>query len=480
MTGTAVDNVVLLVVDALRRDRVGVHGGHGLTPRLDKLADSAAVFEQAYACINTTDPSITTMMTGQYPLRHGLVNHGGQVTDTERERLAGTVPLPERLRPDYRTIGCDVLGRWHERGFDEYLNPADAARGTVTSTLDSALSPVPTPLERRIRSGYRWLRDLGSADGSGLQYADADAVTRSLADAIDEVDRHWFAFGHYWDTHVRYDPPDEYLAAVGDRTYEDGDVPLTDRLADIGDSYWGRRLHEDLAPECETVGDVKRRYDAAVRYVDAQIGRLLDELDRRGLREDTAVVVTADHGESLTEHGVFFDHHCLYDQSIRVPLLIDAPGFDGQEDGFVQHFDLAPTLLDLLGEPIPETAFDGVSLVAADGDRTPDRDAVFAEEAHTTRRRAVRTRQHKYISLTAGEMVCDYCDVTHGPELELYDLETDPAETMNRAETDPDRAAALQHRLEQWTQALPNPETGRPVEAVDGDVLELLEDMGYK
>lgn len=480
MTGSEVQNVVVLVVDALRRDRVDAYGGDGLTPRLDEFADSAAVFEQAHACINTTDPSVTTIMTGQYPLRHGLVNHGGQITDAERERLAGTVPLSERLRPDYWTVACDVLGRWHERGFDEYLNPADTARGPVTSALDSALSTVPAPAERWVRNGYRWLRNRGSTGGSRMQYVDADAVTRSLIDAVAVADRPWFVFGHYWDTHVRYDPPDEYLEAVADRTYEDGDVPLADLLADVEDSYWGRRLREDLTPGCETVGDVKRRYDAAVRFVDAQIGRLLDELDRRGQREDTAVVVTADHGESLTEHGVFFDHHGLYDQSMRVPLLIDAPEFDGRDDRLVQHFDLAPTILDLLGQPVPEAAFDGVSLVATDEDATLGRDAVFAEEAHTTRRRAVRTRRHKYISLAASDAECNYCDVAHGPERELYDLEADPDETANHAETDPDRVATLEDKLEQWTRTLPDPETGSPVEGVDDDVLELLEDMGYK
>ena len=89
----SVENVLLIVVDALRTDRVGVYGGSDLTPNIDSIADDGEVFEQCYSCINATDSSLTTILTGTYPTHHGVLNHGQNITDEERQYPSGTTPL---------------------------------------------------------------------------------------------------------------------------------------------------------------------------------------------------------------------------------------------------------------------------------------------------------------------------------------------------------------------------------------------------
>lgn len=213
--------------------------------------------------------------------------------------------------------------------------------------------------------------------------------------------RPWYGYIHYYDTHTGYNCSKEHLEAVQGRSYEDGNLTIGElkqkypKLREVIDA---RLNYKDI----DTVGDLKRRYDASIRTVDEQIGHLLETLKRRGELEDTAIIITSDHGECLTEHGVLFNHAELYDESWRVPLLVDAPRFEGTETRFVQYFDVLPTVLDLLDRSYRSEQFDGVSLVP-DGKRSLSRDAVFAEQTHDARRRAIRTDRFKYIRRLEGD-----------------------------------------------------------------------------
>lgn len=472
---TTVENVLVIVIDALRRDRVGAYGDSELTPNLDRLAADGAVFERCYAPINATDAAMTSLLSGCYPTRHGVLNHGRNVTRREREAVAAVELLPELLADTHERFAVDLLGRWHRRGYDEYVNPDRADRSSLVNLAGRYVARAPEPIRRAAERAYRLL---GSVQEGPTSYGiDGERATDAAIDRIEAADSPWFGLVHYWETHCPYVAVEDCPGArdrLADRTYDETPLSALFDRHDHPDGHWIGWLRDHFG-DCATVGDVVRRYDAATWWVDAQVGRLLESLRAAGIAEETAVVVTADHGESLTGHGILFDHHGLYEPSIRVPLLVDAPGLGGRDDRFVQHFDLVPTLLSLLGREYDPARFDGESLV----DGGWDRGAAYAEEGHTTRKRAIRTDRYKYVTRLPDGGPCRYCGYAHGDDEELYDLRADPGETENLVDDRPDVARSLSDRLSTWVEARPDPGSGRASTGADEAALERLEDMGY-
>lgn len=476
-----VENVLLVVIDALRVDRVGVYNDTKLTPNIDALATQGGIFEECYSCINATDPSLTTILTGQYPTRHGLVNHGERITNKERQYIAGTQSLAERINNSHTTIAVDILGRWHQRGFTHYLQDWSSNRAErlqqaqVRELLAQIVHRLPDSLKQNIHSIYRQI-----AGERSLSQAEGDTITNTVLNIIDQSDEPWFALAHYWDTHLPYNSGNAYSKVIDERSYEDGDKPLTELLETIEGSSWAENLCDGLLGDAETVGDVKRQYDAAIYRTDQEVGRLVNYLKSTGELENTAIIVTADHGESMTEHDIFFDHHGLYDPSLHVPLIIRAPKFEGHETEFVQHFDLAPTILELLGKEYKKEWFDGISLVpTADDMRRIDRDAIYAEEAYTARRRCIRTDSYKYITRLDNKDTCRYCNIKHSSGDELYDVVSDPDETENIIDMYPEVTTQLAESLDLWINELPNPDEDEVNFEEDPGVMQRLEDMGY-
>jgi len=168
--------------------------------------------------------------------------------------------------------------------------------------------------------------------------------------------------------------------------------------------------------------------------------------------------LTSDHGESLTEHNIFFDHHGLYDVTIRVPLIIWCPSMFSsyvRVSSLVQHVDLVPTLLDILN--IDEKYdFNGKSLVPLiKGERDCIHSFVYVEEAHTQRKRAIRMENFKYIYALSNEgAVCRYCGFIHRGTEELYYLRKDPQELLNVVEVYLRVTQELEETLEGWISLL--------------------------
>lgn len=469
--GAEIENAVLIVVDALRNDRVGAYSDCDLTPNIDALAEEGEIFESSYACINTTDPSITTILSGQYPTRHGVLNHADRVTEREMRFAAGIETLPQKLRSGFDTLAIDTLERWHERGFDTYINPRESDPSQLRHVASRIARMFPSFVERAAQDAHsRIIANLHRPPDSG-------EITAEAISLIDFTDRQFFLFVHYWDTHIPYIPLDDHPDKLRNRTY-DHDETLQEMLDSIRESQWAEQL-EWLAGEATTASEMVRKYDAGVLKVDRAIGRLVDHLKKLGVYDETAIVITADHGESFTEHGIYFDHHGLYDPTVRVPLIIKAPGFEGREDQFVQHFDIVPTVLDVLGEEYEDDRFEGVSLADHGGTRNLDREAVYMEEAHTVRRRAVRTKSHKFIFTVEGSNECRYCGITHGPSEELFDIETDPGERRNIVDDEPQLKTKLEDRIHFWIGDLPDPVEQDSSFEVSGELEEHLEEMGY-
>ena len=188
-------------------------------------------------------------------------------------------------------------------------------------------------------------------------------------------------------------------------------------------------------------------YDAEIRHADDGIAQILETLERIGLSENTLVVLTGDHGESMSEHDIYFDHHGLYDDVVHVPLMMRLPGVIESGKIFepmTQHLDLAPTLLEAIGAKIP-VSMEGKSLwsVATGGSSIGGWDRVISCECTWQAKWSLRTNTKKFILSREP-------DRHNMPLRELYDLTNDPGETRNLAISNWREAEAMEGELEAW------------------------------
>ncbi len=438
----AAPNVVLIVVDTLRADRLGSHGNpRGLTPHLDRLAAEGVQFENAQAHAPWTLPSVASLLTSLHPVQHGAggsldlsaLERGGAATPRFRALSPEVETLPERFRANgYRTasvVNVDFLGTNFglARGFDtcdeQWYGSNDRVR-PATETTDAAL---------------RWI-DRG---GRGP----------------------FFLLVHYFDPHAVYDPPPEYrrrFAAPQDR--------------ESNAFVFGTREHMLLLRSGRLVLDpalierAARLYDGEVAYVDAQIGRLLAELERRGQLDNSIVVVTSDHGEEFLDHGGFEHGHTLYQELTHVPLILSAPGrlAPARVATRVGLIDVGPTLCELAGIAPPATAA-GRSLVPwARGAGPGPAEPVLAHgNFWGPALESLIVGPHKLI-LPA--------DPAGAPE--VFDLERDARETTDLVPTRGDLVSLLVERFGRARERLAREARGVEVE-LDPARLDLLRTLGY-
>lgn len=273
--------------------------------------------------------------------------------------------------------------------------------------------------------------------GARIQYKrilerPASEVTSSAIAFLDEIkEQPFFLWVHYFDPHYDYAPP----------------VPYSERFSD-------------------------RLYDGEIAYTDSQLGRLLNEIEHRGLAENTLIVVTADHGESLGEHGEETHALFIYEAAIRVPLIMKFEGIIPEglsSPQLVSGVDLVPTLLELMNLPLIENVH-GVSFEkAARGLKQPAREAAYAEAIHP---------EHAYGWSSLYALRDDKTKFIEAPEPELYDLQKDPEELTNLATTRSEDVAAwrrqLNASLQEFGQADPSAQ-----HLMDQEARERLASLGY-
>ncbi|MGQ9628210.1 MAG: sulfatase family protein, partial [Anaerolineae bacterium] len=481
-------NILFILVDALRPDMLTCYDPQGVaTPNIDRLAEEGVLFRDAFSCINATDSSLMSIMTGLYPARHGIIHQGMFITSEEIAQ-ARKVRLTSELLQEagYRTLAIDWLGRWHRRGFDKYSGYL-IKRNAISE------------FTRKIvyKAGLWGIAHLimTSIGGEPLpvvkDYDDAQlVVNRAIEMVKDEHNEPFFLFLHFWDVHYPYIPPDRFVQVNGPLGGGERRL-IASALAEINNPVW-QQFTRRLARGYKYVDEVVALYRGEVAFVDEQLGRLWETLEKLGVMDETLIILTSDHGESLGEHGIYFDHHGLYDVTIRVPLILRYPpalprGL--QIKGFVQHVDLMPTMLELLGIEAPDS-LDGRSLLPAISRGVADhRPLVYVEEANTQRKVALRTERYKYICAPSEkEAFCRYCGKIHGGVEELYDLARDPGETENLAETEPEVRRMLAEQLAKWQEALERKDASEPelpaveIEFTEEEkrmVEERLRDLGY-
>ncbi len=457
-------NVIFIIIDAVRARNVGAYGyDKPTTPNIDRIAQKGVLFRDAYSCTNLTESSLTSMFSGLYSYNHGITNIGMTSANEAVKNFARSEAslLPEILQShSYNTLAVDWLGRWHQRGYDYYSGVEELSE---TKFLSYA---------KRVVSSYKFLRPFETAVGylnrRVLQKAFEASVITNQAMKLVQNNRGgpFFLMLHYWDVHQGYSPPSKYTNMFYNLGYSDtfDSSKKMRTVFEYSDSKT-KKIARALITGNKTVGKQLAEYDGAIRYVDDEIGRLMEHLDKLGLAENTLIIITSDHGESLTEHGIYFDHHGLYDVSIQVPLVMKYPAVLPEcktVDGFVQHTDMVPTILNLLGIENDPIAFDGESILPLIHQNIQLRHSVFIEEAYAQKTTSIRTKQYAYLkSNSIANEVCKVCGIMHGDAEQLYNLEMDPEQNHSIIHEEPKMAQSMQTLMSEWKGFLSKKQTTR-------------------
>lgn len=331
-------NVLVITIDTLRADRLSAATGavRVTTPRLDELAREGVLCTHASTPRAKTTPALASLMTGLEPHAHG-------VRDLMQPLALGHATLAERLRDAGWDTGAIVANyvlqaRYSglERGFAQWTEDLpDAQR----------VPPEDVPERRAASVTDGALRALGLAQGPAASAGPQERFTRD--------GKPWFLWLHYMDPHGSYAPPDEHRVFRSDAPEL---VPPASPRQFVAE-YNAPPETRDAQGRIDAA-KVKDLYDGEVRYVDAEIGRLLDALRAAGELDRTLLVVTSDHGESFGEHDYWFEHgRDAYEACLRVPLVVRFPAnttarpAGGRCAADIALADLAPTLLDALGLP---------------------------------------------------------------------------------------------------------------------------------
>jgi arylsulfatase A-like enzyme len=405
-------NILLISVDSLGANHLGCYGyERNTSPNMDALASEGVLCERLICSGIPTFPSYTTLYTGQHPITHGIVAHP---CENELDRQAPSLP-GLFLQAGYNTCAVDSLMRsrlWFGRGYEFYIDPS----------IRHTLLHLAVTCEELNARAIAWLQAHASEP--------------------------FFLFIHYWDPHWPYNAPERYRGLF----YEGNSTDPDNRSLD---TWWQYPLGAAARNTWLRTGDgvvtdaeyVIALHDQEIRYLDDGIESLLAALGDLGLAENTLVVLTADHGESMTEHGIFFEHHGLYECTLHVPLIIRWPGhlLNGVRLPYtLQMQDIAPTLLEAAGLSIP-TAMDGRSFwkLLTGQEQAGGHKRVISSECYWQAKWSLRTDHHKFI--LAREP-----DLYGNPPRELYDLMVDPGEDHNIADEQPEIAAAMEAELEGW------------------------------
>ncbi len=441
-------NVVLIVVDTLRTDRLPFHGSpRNTAPFLNELAERSLVFENAWSPSSWTLPAAVSILTSVHPFQHGVNNLIGL------ELEPGQEPVPVARIPAEVETMAEALSAAGYRTF-----------GVVSNVLVGDAV------------GF----DRGFGRFVQLQDEDAEAVNAVVAGWRDQMlqAEPFFLYLHYIDPHDTYHARapwfDLQASAEGWPEISTKDIRLDwldwfmTRIDPLPEEFEGRKARE-LAPD--EIHDLmvwaKAAYDSEIAYLDAHIRQVFELLRL----EEAVVVCLADHGEEFWEHGELTHEQNLYCETLRVPLLLHMPqvgGPRGRAQAHVSTLDVLPTLRRLLGLS-PSHQDQGQDLLG-DGDRRPVYALLESKSGQHELDRDLRSivfGGRKVIALEGGRP-------------ELYDLAADPLERVDLAEQHPEIVAEMLRLLEETERAAPRyPRTTRLPQPPSEALLEHLRGIGY-
>lgn len=424
-------NILLISLDTTRADHLSVYGYERPTsPSLEALAKDGIVFETAYAPSATTGPSHATLFTSVLPISHGITKNGRE------------------LDPRWKTLAEMLADQGYETGavISSYVLSSRFGYDRGFASFDEDFSRAEVPGGVTLWEGE---------EIEGKFYGRADDTTRRGLEWLEhrpEPEKPFFLFVHYFDPHDPYVVPDDYAPPFA------------------------------LGPqEALKRNRVIFMYDATLAYMDQEVGRLIEGLSHLGLADETVVVVTGDHGEGLMERGHWHHGLHIYEEGVRVPLIVRLPQRESaglRISSPVSWLDLAPSVLALSGISPPDD-FQGESLAQ-----------VMRAQSSLDPERSVWLYRRHYSGdeeLEAGQAVGEAWGLRRGrwkliwgeeqDQLELYDLETDPEEKVDLALERADQAASLKAELQAWLASQPASRASDVL--LDEEARRRLEALGY-
>lgn len=446
----SVQHVILFVVEALRPDHLSVFGyARDTTPFLKNFAAQGTTFSQCISPAVRTWQAFTSILTGLYPQRHGV-------------RFIGDRPLA----PEIPTLGTVLHDAgWHGWADTDDLYKAGLARGF---DLFDHQALVKTS---------RWRNPLARSKKGAHATTNFERDQQRTDDTLAWIQTHpdtpTFTLLRYFTTHWPYEPPQEYVElfeSCADRSHYFND--FDDRKEILRGRGKSRIDYEHAIAH----------YDAAIRFVDHELERLVQGLSALRALDQTMLVVMADHGEGLGDHNIWFDHGDeLYDEAVRVPLLLAGPDIPSGKrvDAQVQSVDILPTVLEWARVGTPP-GLDGASLHPLLASGAGGRAFTFAESE-----RNYHNVPWRYMSGTEGylrmarttEWKLIYTPRQLEHKFELYDLRADPLERSDCFNTHRETAQMLIEALRAWMEG--RQPDAPAADAPDAEVLERLKALGY-
>jgi len=437
-------NVLLVSMDTTRKDHLSCYGyERETTPNLDELAEESLRFTHCVAVSNWTLPTHASMLTGLYPTTHGA--HWWTVQESDARAVG---------RPGLLSSACSTLA--------ETLQAAGYRTGGIVAN------------HANLNKGFQFDQGFDHYDDQKpdppARYRQAEEIT---SEAIAWLEPNsagpFFLFLNYMDPHIPWNPPPPFNT----RYHRSG-------LNVSGARSWNDHFFQDmevrvmrervaLSPAIQEL--FHNPYDGGIAYMDDQLGRLFAWLRDRGLYDRTLIVVTADHGEAFGEHFVMGHNRTLYEPELAVPMIVKLPfsARTGVVETGVQHVDIMPTVLDVLGTP-PPGQLQGQSMLAAV-------ERPLVSEYHVCIREArlwQRFDQAAHAVYRGGLKLVEYS----GGEHEVYDLGADPGETNDLASTGTVDVAMLREPLRTWSEAT-KPLDPAPPTSLSEELLDGLRELGY-
>jgi arylsulfatase A-like enzyme len=425
-------NVILISIETTRADHLGCYGYERMTsPVIDTLASEGAMFLNMHVQRGETWPSLTSMMTSLYPVNHG-VRHNGHMLPPSK------ISLAEILKNNKYRCGAfltnAVYAKW--RGFDHKFANAEESEDDVKAT----------------QKAIEWLKD--------------------------QHDKKLFLWIHYWQPHRPYQPPLPY-----DRIF---DPDYTGRLD--GSNYQMNEITlKKLDLDDADLNHIISLYDGSILFIDDQIKQVFQTLDDLGIKENSIIIVTADHGEDLYQHNYYFYHSgSVYSSSLHVPFIIKLPHQlreNKKIEDIVQGIDIAPTILDLLDIPIPEH-FEGQTLKQLILSESPVTGSGVAYSEWGNKILTIRTDRYRYVYNPTGfhpHPIAEVPEIAYPiEEEELYDVIADPLESANRVSEKSQIAQDLLKKLSSWNHFETWLSSEIDIEQkIPEEVLERLRSLGY-
>ena len=425
--------VLYIDIDCLRADHLSCNGyPRQTTLNIDRIAAEGISFTNCHTSNSPCLPSRAALFSGRFGFNTGVVGHHG---------------VGERMRPNSISHGMDSAKPFFVHHLWE-----NGLRTVAFSTFHDRHNAW------WWSSGWEELHVPSHKKGSET----ADEIGEPALRWFEQnaKDDNWFVDVHFWDVHSHYRVPDEWMNRFRDEPAPPlPDADIVERQADMygprtaNDLYTGYK--DEARPDeyhphgVHTLDDVKMLIDGcdgSLAYADSYVGRILDELDAQGVLEETAIIVSADHGDSFGEHGQYMDHGIANVAVHNIPMVVKWPGQParGLCDALIYNLDLCPTVCDLLGMRTPEE-WDGESFMSALEDTSfAGRDYLVYDHGIYTLSRAVRTRDWTLIAMLHPGLY------PYDEPFYLHDLTADPWQQHNLYGDRNDKFGELSGYLAEW------------------------------